>query len=65
MDLISVLREVNTWPVEERVRLVHEMWDQLVEQGVDPDRRTSSKPSSIVDWLRMRPIPTSSCPGKT
>lgn len=37
MDLMSVLREVNTWPVEERVRLVHEVWDQLVEQGVDPD----------------------------
>jgi putative addiction module component (TIGR02574 family) len=37
MDLTSVLREVNSWPVEDRVRLVHEVWDQLVEQGVDPD----------------------------
>jgi putative addiction module component (TIGR02574 family) len=37
MDLLSVLREVNTWPLEDRVRLVHEVWDQLVDQGVEQD----------------------------
>ena len=58
MDLMSVLREVNTWPVEDRVRLVHEVWDQLVEQGVDPEsHEPSAKPSWIVDSPRMRPNP--------
>lgn len=29
MDLKSVLREVVTWPVEERLRLIEEVWDTL------------------------------------
>ena len=67
MDLMSVLREVNTWPVEERLRLVHEVWDQLVEQGVDPDlthelkaeldRRLSedeADPDDVVSWQDVK-----------
>ena len=31
MDLPSVLREVDAWPAEDRVLLVQELWDRLVD----------------------------------
>lgn len=33
MDLQSILSEVNSWPVEDRLRLVEEIWDRLDSQG--------------------------------
>ena len=33
MDLQSVLSEVNSWSVEDRLRLVEEIWDRLDGQG--------------------------------
>jgi putative addiction module component (TIGR02574 family) len=35
VDVQSVLREVSTWPFEDRMKLVHDVWDQLVDQGFD------------------------------
>jgi putative addiction module component (TIGR02574 family) len=33
MDLKSVLNEVDSWPIEDRIRLVQEVWDRLAGQG--------------------------------
>jgi putative addiction module component (TIGR02574 family) len=37
MDLPSVLREVDAWPVEDRWLLVQELCDRLVDQGCEPE----------------------------
>jgi putative addiction module component (TIGR02574 family) len=37
MDLQAVLSELDSWPVEDRIRLVQEVWDRLVEQGHEPE----------------------------
>jgi putative addiction module component (TIGR02574 family) len=63
MDLTTVLREVDSWPVEERIRLVQEVWDRLADGGVEPeltdeqkaefDRRLAdldSNPDDVVTW---------------
>jgi putative addiction module component (TIGR02574 family) len=36
MDYYSVLSEVETWPIEDRIRLVQDVWDRLVDQGYEP-----------------------------
>lgn len=33
MDLQSVLSEIGAWPIGDRLRLVGEIWDGLVDQG--------------------------------
>jgi putative addiction module component (TIGR02574 family) len=37
MDYHTVLGAVESWPVEDRIRLVHDVWDQLVDQGYEPE----------------------------
>jgi putative addiction module component (TIGR02574 family) len=37
MDYRSVLEEVETWPIEDRIRLAQDVWDRLVDQGHEPD----------------------------
>ena len=46
LDLPTVLREVDSWPVNDRIRLVQEVWDRLVEGGVEPGQATLRRPSS-------------------
>lgn len=43
MDVASVLQEVSSWPVEDRIRLVETVWDQLVDQGVEPELTDAQK----------------------
>jgi putative addiction module component (TIGR02574 family) len=63
MDLKSVLSEVGAWPIEERLRLVEEVWDGLCEQGLSTDaddevkhlldRRLESleqNPDAVIPW---------------
>jgi putative addiction module component (TIGR02574 family) len=63
MDLQTVLQEVDSWPVEERLRLVEAVWDQLLDAGVQPelteaqraelDRRVAAlaaNPEDVVPW---------------
>ena len=33
MNLQTVLTEVDSWPVEDRIWLVQEIWDRLADQG--------------------------------
>ena len=37
MDYQSVLNEVETWPIDDRIRLVRDMWDRLVDTGHKPE----------------------------
>jgi putative addiction module component (TIGR02574 family) len=67
MDLTSILREVNAWPAEDRMSLVQEVWDQLVDQGFEPelsaemkaelDRRVAAHeaaPDDVVSWAEVK-----------
>lgn len=37
MDYQSVLNEVESWPVDDRIRLVQDVWDRLGDQGYEPE----------------------------
>ena len=37
MDYQSVLDEVESWPMDDRIRLVRDVWDRLVDQGYEPE----------------------------
>ena len=37
MDLMTVLREVDSWPVEEQMRLVEAVWDRFLDAGAEPE----------------------------
>jgi putative addiction module component (TIGR02574 family) len=37
MNLKTVLTEVETWPVEDRIRLVQEVWDGVLDRGYVPE----------------------------
>jgi len=67
MDLITVLREVDSWPVDDRIQLVQEIWDRLVSQGLEPeltadqkaelDRRLAAHeaaPDEVVPWENVK-----------
>lgn len=63
MDLKTVLTEVRAWPIEERLRLVEEVWDGLCKESRSTDagdelkllldRRLESleqKPDAVIPW---------------
>ncbi|HVA46833.1 MAG TPA: addiction module protein [Pirellulales bacterium] len=63
MDMQAVYSEVNTRPVEDRLRLIDSIWDGLIEQGHEPsiddemkaelDRRCDEldrNPDDVVPW---------------
>jgi putative addiction module component (TIGR02574 family) len=67
VDLIAVLHEVGSWPVDDRIRLVQEVWDRLVDQGSEPeltesqaaelDRRLAAyaaSPGDVVPWEEVK-----------
>jgi putative addiction module component (TIGR02574 family) len=37
MDLQTILTVVDSWPVEDRLRLMEAIWDQLNDQGHETD----------------------------
>ena len=37
MDYQSVLNEVETWPIDDRIRLVRDVWDRLADTGHKPE----------------------------
>jgi putative addiction module component (TIGR02574 family) len=43
MDLKTVLTEVQSWPPEDRLRLIEEVWDGLTDEGQDPELTTELK----------------------
>jgi len=63
MDFNAVLSEVQSWPPEQRLRLIEEVWDGLAEEGQEPeltddlkdllDRRLEAldkNPEAVVPW---------------
>ncbi len=63
MDLNTVLIAVDTWTVDDRLRLMEEIWDRLVNEGYQPeltddlksklDRRLASldaNPTNVTTW---------------
>jgi putative addiction module component (TIGR02574 family) len=67
MDLKTVLTETDSWPVEDRLRLLHELWDRLVDRGYEPelteeqkaelDRRLAeddAAPDDVVSWEEVK-----------
>jgi putative addiction module component (TIGR02574 family) len=66
MDLQSVLNEVDSWPIEDRIRLVQEVWDRLAGQGpqlelsetmkAEIDRRLAAHaadPTAAIPWEQV------------
>jgi putative addiction module component (TIGR02574 family) len=43
MDLQAVLAEVDSWSIEDRIRLVQELWDRLSDQGHELDLSDAMK----------------------
>jgi putative addiction module component (TIGR02574 family) len=67
MDLQTVLAQVESWPVEDRLRLMEQIWDGLLGQGPEPeltevqkaeiDRRLAdddAAPDDVVSWDEVR-----------
>ena len=63
MDLRTVMTAVGSWPVDDRLRLMEEIWDQLADEGYEPeltddlkaklDRRLASldaNPQNVTTW---------------
>jgi len=43
MDLKTILSETDSWPVEDRLRLMRDLWDRLVDQGYEPELTEEQK----------------------
>ena len=67
MDMKTVLSEVGAWPVRDRIQLMNELWDRLVDQGHEPelsdeekaelDRRLAEDdiaPDDVVSWDEVK-----------
>ena len=63
MGVSDVLTEVDSWPAEDRLRLLGELWDRIVDRGEEPglsgeqraelDRRLAdddANPDDTVPW---------------
>jgi putative addiction module component (TIGR02574 family) len=63
MDLSTVVTAVGSWPVDDRLRLMEEIWDQLADEGYEPeltdelkaklDRRLAAldaNPQNVTTW---------------
>jgi len=67
MDLNTILAEVQSWPAEDRLRLIEEVWDGLSDEGFEPeltedikallDRRLEAldaDPDNVVRWEQIQ-----------
>ena len=67
VDMQTVLSEVDSWPIEDRIQLVQEVWDRLADQGQEPglseedkaelDRRLAeddAAPDDVVPWEEVK-----------
>jgi putative addiction module component (TIGR02574 family) len=67
MDLEAVLSEVQSWPAEERLRLIGEVWDRLTEEDHEPalppelkallDQRLAAletDPDDVLTWEQIK-----------
>jgi putative addiction module component (TIGR02574 family) len=67
MDLNSVLTAVDSWPVDDRLRLMEEIWDRLADEDYQPeitdelrsklDRRLDAldaNPTNVTTWEAIK-----------
>jgi len=67
MDLQTVLTAVESWPAEDRLRLMEQIWDGLLDQGHVPmlteaqsaeiERRIAEDeeaPDDVVSWEEVK-----------
>jgi putative addiction module component (TIGR02574 family) len=67
MDLNTVLMAVDSWPADDRLRLMEEIWDRLVDAGYEPeftdelqsklDRRLAAldaNPQNVTTWEAIK-----------
>jgi putative addiction module component (TIGR02574 family) len=67
MDLQMVLTQVESWPVEDRLRLMEQIWDGLLHEGHEPglteeqkaeiDRRLAdddTTPDDVFTWEEVK-----------
>ncbi|QDV38739.1 addiction module protein [Tautonia plasticadhaerens] len=67
MDLQTILAEVESWPIEDRLRLVERIWEGLGDRGDEPglteaqraeiDRRLAdddASPDDVVTWEEVK-----------
>jgi putative addiction module component (TIGR02574 family) len=67
MDLNTVLMAVDSWPVDDRLRLMEEIWDRLVDADYQPeftdelrsklDRRLAAldaDPTNVTTWEAIK-----------
>jgi putative addiction module component (TIGR02574 family) len=63
MNMTAVLKEIESWPLDDQVELVQRVWDRLVESGWQPDLTDELKaeldrrldaleanPNDVVSW---------------
>ena len=63
MDSTTILQAIQAWPVQDRVNLVFQVWDQIVNEGWEPepdqelreelDRRLAAheaNPDAVLTW---------------
>jgi putative addiction module component (TIGR02574 family) len=73
MEFDTVLTEVDAWLVGDRIRLMNELWNRLVDQGHEPelseemkaelDRRLTeddAEPDDVVPWAEVKQVPIDS-----
>jgi putative addiction module component (TIGR02574 family) len=66
VDPTTALQEIQSWPVEDQLELVFQLWDRLVEGGWQPeltddlkaelDRRLASygaNPENVLTWEQV------------
>ncbi len=67
MNLKTVLTEIRTWPPQDRLRLIEEVWDGLSDDAYDPEpseeltallnRRLAAldaDPGNVVSWEEIK-----------
>jgi putative addiction module component (TIGR02574 family) len=63
MDVATVLKEIDSWTVEDRLLLIESVWDRMLETGNVPDLTDAQKreldrrlaaleaePENVVSW---------------
>jgi putative addiction module component (TIGR02574 family) len=62
MDYQSVLLEIEGWPIDDRIRLVQDVWDGLVDERPEPELTDEMKAELDRRIEAMRRNPDSGAP---
>jgi len=67
MDLQTVINQVDSWSVEDRLQLIERLWDGLLNEGHEPSLTDEQKallderledddnaPDDVVSWEEVR-----------